>query len=97
MRLPAGGWTPRQFLVEPAAAREAGSLDRHRVVEWTLDGKRQLVAPDLKLFALVIEDKTGRKSYSNVQLGEPETDLFEPPLGAAIDVSDKPGGIVFTK
>jgi hypothetical protein len=97
MKLPAGGWTPRRFLIESSAAREVGSLHGHRVIEWTLDGKRQLVAPDLNLFALLIEDKHGRKSYSNVQIGEPQSDLFEPPPDAPVDFLDKPGGIVIIK
>lgn len=49
------------------------------------DGTRRLKVPELNLFDVVIDRVDGRhEQYTNIQFGEPEHGLFEPPPGASV-------------
>jgi len=100
MQLPPEGWRPVQWIESQRVSKQqqkVGTFDVYR--EQSASGSEiKLRAPALNMFALVDQNvMNGRRQvFSNVHLGEPPQEMFEPPQGVVVSQSEYLNGIVAT-
>ncbi|MEW5982688.1 MAG: hypothetical protein AB1806_09995 [Acidobacteriota bacterium] len=106
-----GTWTRQPLALPPGGVRPPMPKNEERPPDalpeqvsghWVVrkverNGAIRLIAPSLNGFALV-EDVPGsrRTEYTQVEIGDPDPRLFEPPAGEPVKVLSTPGGIRFT-
>lgn len=96
--LPAEGWKPMQMAERADRLILKELFDGRQVVQVVAGpGSVHFLAPSLNYYPVVkSRPLTGERTSAHVvSTAEPAAELFEPPAGATIRRSEKPGGIVF--
>jgi hypothetical protein len=96
MQLDESGWQPVQMRTAPDRVVLAQRLEGRQVVQVNAgSGEVHLVAPALNFYpVLKTRLLTGEQWRTlDIQVGEQAGNLFEPPAGSEIRVTNRPGGI----
>lgn len=100
MRLPPEGWHPIHWIQNQRITKQQekmGEFDIYR--EESASGSSiYLRAPALNMFAILDQNVVNgrRQAFSNIHVGEPAPEMFQPPEGVAVSQSEYLNGIVTT-